>query len=326
MTGPALSVENLTIAFRGHDGGETLAVDGISLAVDQGEVLGLIGESGSGKSATLLAVAGLLPADARIAGRIALQGRSLLDLPVRERDALRGGGIGMVFQDPGGSLNPVISVGALIDEVVRAHRGLSRRAARAVTESLLTQVGIGDPVQRARSYPHQLSGGMKQRVAIAAALAAGPAVILADEPTTALDATVQAQILDLLLALVDAQNVALLLVTHDLAVAAAVADNIAVAYAGRIVEQRPARSLVDVPAHPYSHALALAALPFTADGGAAREPLPELPGRMAAAGGIGCAFAPRCPLAMDRCRAEAPPLAPFADGLAACWRAGEIAS
>ena len=239
-TKPALVLENLSVAFRTSSGRETLAVDGVDLWLSSGEVLGLIGESGSGKSATLLAIAGLLPADARVDGAIRLQGQSLLDLDDRQREALRGHGLGMVFQDPGGSLNPVISVGALIDEVVQVHQGRRGRAARAETESLLARVGIGDPKRRAFAYPHQLSGGMKQRVAIAAALAARPAVILADEPTTALDATVQAQILDLMLGLVDNDNVALLLVTHDLAVAASVADRIAVIYAGHIVEERRA--------------------------------------------------------------------------------------
>jgi oligopeptide/dipeptide ABC transporter ATP-binding protein len=182
---------------------------------------------------------------------------------------------------------------------------------------------VGDPRRRAEAYPHQLSGGLRQRAAIAAAVAAGPEVILADEPTTALDATVQAQVLDLLAGLVADEGVALLLVTHDLAVAAAVADRIAVMYAGRIVEERPSAGLMARPAHPYSVALRAAALPFRARSGGG-ERLPELAGRMAPAGGTGCAFAPRCPLATDHCRAVTPMLTPFEGGVVACWRAGEL--
>jgi peptide/nickel transport system ATP-binding protein len=250
---------------------------------------------------------------------------SLFGLPERERARLRGQGMGMIFQDPGGSLNPVISIGDQIDEVITVHRGLRGKAARTETEALLARVGIGDPRQRADAFPHQLSGGLRQRAAVAAALAAHPRVLLADEPTTALDATVQAQILDLLVDLVEDTGVALLLVTHDLAVAGAVADRIAVAYAGRIVEERDAGALIRRTGHPYSYALELAALPFAATVGGRQDRLPELPGRMARAGGVGCAFAPRCPLAIERCWVETPPLAAFEDGLVACWRAGEIA-
>jgi oligopeptide/dipeptide ABC transporter ATP-binding protein len=231
--------------------------------------------------------------------------------------------MGLVFQDPGGSLNPVITIGSQIDEVLAVHRGLGGKAARAATIELLARCGIGDASLRADAYPHQLSGGLRQRAAIAAALAADPSVILADEPTTALDATVQAQILDLLAGLVDQSGVALLLVTHDLAVAAAVADRIDVSYAGRIVERRPARELMAGPAHPYSVALRRASLPFAANAAGRSTRLPELPGRMPPAGGVGCAFAPRCPLVIERCRVDDPPLMPWADGAAACWRAGE---
>ncbi|MGF1625812.1 MAG: ABC transporter ATP-binding protein [Alphaproteobacteria bacterium] len=319
---PALDVEGLEVRFRAG-AGETLAVDGVSLSVDAGAILGLIGESGSGKSATLLALAGLLPETARVGGTIRLLGRTLTDLPERERARLRGHALGMIFQDPGGSLNPVLSVGSQIDEVVLVHQGRRGRAARRETEALLAQVGIGDPRRRADAYPHQLSGGMKQRVAIAAALAARPAAILADEPTTALDATVQAQIFALLTGLVERERMALLLVTHDLAVAAAVADRIAVLYAGRIVEEGPARNIAERPAHPYSRALAQATLPFAARAPTGGARLPELTGQMPAAGGAGCAFAARCPLAIARCREETPPLAPWQAGRVACWRAGE---
>ena len=322
---PALEVEGLRVRFgqTGDAGAGVLAVDGLDLSVRRGDVLSLVGESGSGKSTVLLALAGLLPDDAVVEGEVSLHGRAIMRLPERERARIRGRRVGMVFQDPGGSLNPVLSVGSQIDEVLAVHRGLRGQAARAMTESLLARVGVGDPARRAQAYPHQLSGGLRQRVAIAAALAAGPEVILADEPTTALDATVQAQVLDLLVGLVANEGVALVLVTHDLAVAAAVADRIAVMYAGRIVEERPAGELMARPAHPYTVALRDAALPFRPRADGVDERLPELPGRMPHAGGVGCPFAPRCPLVMDHCRAVMPQLEPFQSGRVACWRAGE---
>ncbi len=322
---PALEVTGLRVRFRSPDGRgpDVLAVDGIDLSVERGRVLTLVGESGSGKSTVLLAVAGLLSGTAVVEGDVRLHGRSILGLPENERAQARGRGIGMVFQDPGGSLNPVLTVGSQIDEVLEVHRGLGGRDARAVTEALLARVGVGDPRRRAEAYPHQLSGGLRQRAAIAAALAAGPEVILADEPTTALDATVQAQVLDLLVGLVADEGVALVMVTHDLAVAAAVADRIAVLYAGRVVEERPADELMERPAHPYSIALRAAALPFAPRAADLDARLPELSGRMASAGGVGCAFAPRCPLAVDHCRVVAPELAVFEGGRVACWRAGE---
>jgi len=324
-TPAALEVRDLRIRFRSPDrhGPDVLAVDGLDLDVERGRIVALTGESGSGKSATLLALAGLLPETAEVAGLVRLDGRSLLDLPEKERARLRGAGMGLVFQDPGGSLNPVLTIGSQIDEVLSVHRGLRGKAARAETRALLARCGIGDAGHRAEAYPHQLSGGLKQRAAIAAALAAGPSVILADEPTTALDATVQAQILDLLVSLVEGAGVALLLVTHDLAVAAAVADQVYVAYAGRIVEARSAIELMTRPAHPYSGALRQASLPFAANTAGVSSRLPELPGRMPSAGGVGCSFAPRCPLVIDRCLLDDPPLSPFGDGSAACWRAGE---
>lgn len=323
---PALEVRGLRVRFGTHDHGspDVLAVDGIDLTVRRGRILALVGESGSGKSTVLLAVAGLLPPTARVEGDVRLHGRAIMALSERERARVRGRGVGMVFQDPGGSLNPVLSVGSQIDEVLRVHRGLQGRDARAATEALLARVGVGDPRRRAEAYPHQLSGGLRQRAAIAAALAADPEVILADEPTTALDATVQAQVLDLLVGLVTHDDVALVLVTHDLAVAAAVADDIAVLYAGRVVEERPAEELMGRPAHPYSVALRAAALPFAPREAGTDARLPELPGRMAHAGGVGCPFAPRCPLVTDHCRAVTPGLTPFEQGRVACWRAGEL--
>jgi peptide/nickel transport system ATP-binding protein len=298
-------------------------VDGIDLDVERGRIVALTGESGSGKSTTLLALAGLLPETAEVEGSVRLDGRSLLELPEKERARVRGRGMGLVFQDPGGSLNPVLTIGTQFDEILGVHRGLRGRAARAETAALLGRCGIGQAERTAEAYPHQLSGGQKQRAAIAAALAAGPSVILADEPTSALDATVQAQILDLLSDLVDSSEVALLLVTHDLAAAAAVADRIAVAYAGRIVEERQASALMSRPAHPYSEALREAALPFAANTADREARLPELPGRMPEAGGVGCSFASRCPLVFERCRVQDPPPAPVPEGWATCWRAAE---
>ena len=321
----ALEVRGLRVRFRPSDrrSPSVLAVDGIDLDVERGRIVALTGESGSGKSTTLLALAGLLPESAAVEGSVCLDGRSLLDLPEKERGKVRGRGMGLVFQDPGGSLNPVLTIGTQIDEVLTVHRGLRGGAARTETEALMARCGIGHADRYAEAYPHQLSGGLRQRAAIAAALAAGPSVILADEPTSALDATVQAQVLDLLVDLVETSDVALLLVTHDLAVAAAVADRIAVAYAGRIVEERPASALMATPAHPYSVALRQAALPFAANTAGRSARLPELPGRMPAAGGVGCSFASRCPLVFERCYLEDPPPAPLADGWAACWRVGE---
>jgi oligopeptide/dipeptide ABC transporter ATP-binding protein len=318
-------VRDLRVRFRspGPPASSVLAVDGVDLDVERGRIVALTGESGSGKSTTLLALAGLLPETAVVEGSVRLDGRSLLDLSEKERARVRGRGMGLVFQDPGGSLNPVLTIGHQIDEVLRVHGDLGGKAARAETEALLARCGIGDARRYAEAYPHQLSGGQKQRVAIAAALAAGPSVILADEPTSALDATVQAQILDLLTDLVDSTDVALLLVTHDLAVAAAVADRIAVAYAGRLVEERLAPALMTSPAHPYSAALREAALPFAAGTASRATRLPELPGRMPEAGGPGCAFASRCPLVLERCRVDDPPQVPVAEGWAACWRVGE---
>ncbi|MET0772361.1 MAG: ABC transporter ATP-binding protein [Candidatus Limnocylindrales bacterium] len=321
----ALELRGLRVRFGPTDDTQqgVLAVDDVDLGVRRGEVLAIVGESGSGKSTLLLAIAGLLPRSAAVEGEVWLHEREIMGLPEKERARIRGRRVGMVFQDPGGSLNPVLTVGTQIDEVLGVHRGLRGRAARSVTESLLARVGVGDPARRADAYPHQLSGGLRQRVAIAAALAAGPEVILADEATTALDATVQAQVLDLLVELVANEGVALVLVTHDLAVAAAVADRIAVMYAGRIVEERPAGELMARPAHPYSVALRAAALPFRPRADGVDERLPELPGRMPHAGGVGCPFAPRCPLAVDHCRAVIPELAPYEMGVVACWRAGE---
>ena len=316
---PLMQLTGLTVRFPARRGA-VQAVRGVDLALQPGRVLSIIGESGSGKSTVLLALAGLLPPAAQVAGTLSLAGRTgnlLTDAAARR--VVAGRVLGMIFQNPGASLNPVLSIGAQIDEVVAAHRGLRGRAARAETLALLSRVGIGDARDRAAAYPHQLSGGLKQRVAIAAALAGGPSLLLADEPTTALDATVQAQILDLLLELVDREGLGLVLVTHDMGVAGSVSDEIAVMYAGRVVEQGAAPRLTAAPAHPYAAALAAAALPLEAGAGRSDEPFPALPAASGPPPPDGCAFAPRCPRAGTRCHREDPALEPVRGVRAACF-------
>ena len=252
-----LSIRGLTVDYLG-EAGAVRAVDGVDLDLAAGETLALVGESGSGKSTVALAPLGLLPPDAHIAGSIRLEGAELLGLPEPALRPVRGGRIGMVFQEPITSLNPVLTVGEQIREVLAAH-GLSRgRAARAV--ELLAEVGIADAAARAGAYPHELSGGMRQRAMIAMALAAGPELLIADEPTTALDVTVQAQILDLFRRLRDRRGMALLLVTHDLGVVAELADRVAVMKEGRVVETGPARRVLDDPQHGYTRELLAATL------------------------------------------------------------------
>lgn len=320
---PVFTLERLRVAFPAAGGGWLDAVREVDLSLERGRVLALIGESGSGKTTVLNAMAGLLPKAARVEGSFRLDGSDLL-APGASREGVAGRRIGMIFQSPGASLNPVLRVGATVAEVAAVHQGLGRAAAWRAAVELLRRVGIDDPERRAHDYPHRLSGGQKQRVAIAAALAGRPGLILADEPTTALDAMVQAQILDLLLALVDRDQVGLVLVTHDLALAGAVADEIAVMYAGRIVERGPARAVVRHPLHPYTVALAGAALPFGGPAATGDAPFPELPPADPASPLPPCAFAPRCPLAIARCWTERPPLEAKEEGReAACWRAGE---
>ena len=267
MTAPVLTLDGLRIAFRQPRGAPVRAVEGLSLSIAHGEILSLVGESGSGKSATLGAVAGLLPRTADVGGDLRLAGHEG-NLLARDADrrGVAGRRIAMIFQNPGGSLNPVLSVGAHLDEVVRAHRGLVGAAMREASVDLLSRVGLPDPAAKARAFPHQLSGGQKQRVAIACALAGDPDVLLADEPTTALDATVQARILDLLLGLVDERGIAMIFVTHDLAVAASIGDRIAVMRDGRMLETGAARAVMAGPRDPYTAELVRGALPLTRDG------------------------------------------------------------
>ena len=308
-----LDVRDLSVAF-----GTARAVDGISFTLQAGETLGLVGESGCGKSTTALALMRLLRG-ARIGGEAWLDGRDLLTLDEGAMRRVRGAEIGMIFQDPGTALHPLIRVGDQVAEAVRAHRAMTPAAARAHALDLFRKVGINAPEQRLQAYPHELSGGMGQRVMIAAAIACGPRLLLADEPTTALDVTVQAQILELIRDIGQASGTAVVLITHDLGVVAGQADRVAVMYAGRIVEEAPVDQLFAAPAHPYTQGL-LGSVP-TLDAGWDEE-LATIPGSIAsAAAAPGCRFAPRCPIAADICR-TVPPLAEIAAGhRAACWKA-----
>ena len=309
----------MTVAL-GPPGRRVAVVEDVSLTAHRGRIVCVVGESGSGKSVTALAAMGLLPPGRHeiAADALAFEGRDLRGLPDRAMNRLRGDRMAMVFQEPMTSLNPVFTAGDQIDEVLRVHRGLSARAARAGVLERLREVGVPSAEQRLGSYPHELSGGLRQRVMIAMALACDPALLIADEPTTALDVTVQAQILRLFLQLRDRAGAAILFITHDLGVVAEIADDVAVMYAGRIVERAPAAALFRGAQHPYTLAL-LAAMPSI--GAVSR--LQPIPGRMPAPGQAapGCRFAPRCPFAAAEC-AEAPPLRRFGlDHEAACWRA-----
>jgi ABC-type dipeptide/oligopeptide/nickel transport system ATPase component len=268
---PLLDVDHLTVAFEGS-GAPLIAVDDVSFSVGAGQTLGLVGESGSGKSMTALAIMGLLPSQGRVtSGTIAFQGRNLLTLPESEMRAIRGAGISMIFQEPMTALNPVMRIGDQVAEALVVHGVAAGRAAMDRAVELLDIVRITDAARRAREYPHQLSGGMRQRVVIAIALACKPPLVIADEPTTALDVTIQAQILDLLRDLKTRLNLSLLLITHDFGVIAEMADDVAVMLKGRLVEQGPVREILRRPQHEYTRRL-LAAIPG-APSGERREPL-----------------------------------------------------
>ncbi|MER7005476.1 ABC transporter ATP-binding protein [Dactylosporangium sp. NPDC000555] len=307
MNTPLLEVRDLRLSYR-TERGLVRAVDGVSLTVDRGETLGLVGESGCGKTAFARAVMGLVPASAaERGGSVVFEGEDLLTLDDKAMRKMMGAQIAMVFQSPLTSLNPVMRIGTQIIESLRLHRSLTKAEARATAADLLRSVHIADPGGTLRRYPHQLSGGMRQRVIIAIALACGPKLLLADEPTTALDVTVQAQILDLLAELRRERGMATVLVSHDLGVVATRTDRIAVMYAGKIVEYGPTPALFHQTRMPYTKAL-LGSIPRLDAKG--RRPLNTIPGRPPSLlePGPGCRFAPRCAYAQPRCLAEEPPL------------------
>ncbi len=319
-----LEVRDLDVSFPTPDG-LVRAVQGASFSVDAGKTLGIVGESGSGKSVACLTIMGLVRGG-QTSGQVRFDGRDVLAMRDEERRRLRGAEIGIVFQDPLSSLHPLYKVGWQIAEAIRAHERISKRAAHARAVEQLALVGIPSPQRRADEYPYQYSGGMRQRAMIAMALALRPKLLIADEPTTALDVTVQAQIIELLKRLQAELAMAVIMVTHDLGVVAGMADHVAVMYAGRVVEFAERRRLYYTPAHPYTRGL-LASLP-TRSRGQAR--LAQIAGQPPSLISLppGCSFYPRCPLAMERCRAEEPPFVDLtADGLqgAACWLAGSPA-
>ncbi len=323
---PLLDIDDLRTYFHTR-AGTVRAVDGISLHVAEGETLGIVGESGSGKSVAMLSVLGLIPQPpGRIeAGRAVYDGVDLLHAPQSRLRRIRGSRITMIFQDPMTSLNPYMTIGAQIIEPLRIHNGASRADARDQAVSALQRVGIQDAAERLRSFPHQFSGGMRQRVMIAMALVTRPRLLIADEPTTALDVTVQAQILDLIRELQGSLGMAVILITHDLGVVAGNCARVAVMYAGRIVESAATDALFATPRHPYTQAL-LAALPGARDRDAPLESIPGFPPDLIAPI-VGCPFAPRCVHAVDACRETTPALEETAPGHAtACIRAqrGEL--
>jgi dipeptide transport system ATP-binding protein len=311
-----LEIENLTVEFVGR--GATLrAVDNATLAVETGEVVGVVGESGSGKSVAMLAVMGLIGYPGRVvADRLEFDGKDLLAMSPARRRQIAGKDIAMVFQEPMSSLNPCYTVGFQIMEALRIHKGGSRAQRRAATVELMTQVGIPAPASRLNAFPHQLSGGMNQRVMIAMAIACNPKLLIADEPTTALDVTIQAQILDLLLRLQHERGMALVLITHDMGVIAETAQRVVVMYAGQVAEQRQVAALFETPRHPYTSAL-LDALPERNLG---KRRLPTIPGVVPGMYDrpAGCLFHPRCRYADERCVRESPRLRPVADSLVRC--------
>ena len=320
MTGPLLSIEDLDLRFA-SDRGELHALHGVSLTVNEGEIVGLVGESGCGKSITAAAVLGLLPMPpARIAGgRIVYNGEDLLTLSDRAMRRIRGPEIAMIFQEPMTALNPVFTIGSQMSDVLCRHQRLSRRAARLKAIDWLNRVGIADAGARIDAYPHQLSGGMRQRVMIAMALSCRPRLLIADEPTTALDVTIQAQVLELMRTLVREEGVAMLLITHDLGVVAETCDRVHVMYCGRVIEQATTRALFAAPRHPYTRGL-LECLPRI-DGAAVGGRLPTIPGTVPELSKLppGCAFAPRCPRVQADCEQAPPPVRALqADHLAAC--------
>jgi peptide/nickel transport system ATP-binding protein len=324
---PLLEVDALQTWFFTRDG-VVRAVDGVSFSVFSGETLAVVGESGCGKSVTSLSILRLIasPPGRVVGGRVMFEGRDLLGLSEPQMRELRGNQISMIFQEPMTSLNPVLTVGRQIAEALTVHRGMTRAEALARAVEMLRLVDIPEPERRVGEYPHQLSGGMRQRVMIAMALACNPRLLIADEPTTALDVTIQAQILDLMRALKEKTGAAIVLITHDLGVVAEMAQRVIVMYAGRKVEEAPVELLFARPRHPYTRGL-LSSIPRLGEGGASRRRLAEIPGVVPSLREpiSGCVFAPRCPYAVERCRREYPPLEEKGAGHAvACWESDRI--
>ena len=320
-----LEVDHLTTAFR-TERGEVTAVEDVSFSIDAGEILGIVGESGSGKSVTALTIMGLLPQPpARVAaGEVRFEGQVLTRMSDARMQKIRGPGIAMIFQEPMTSLNPVFTIGEQIMETIRAHERISARAQQQRAIEMLDKVGIASAARRLDDYPHLLSGGQRQRVMIAIALACRPRLLIADEPTTALDVTIQAQILDLLMDLRDEFRMAIMLITHNMGVVAETADRVLVMYAGRIVEQAPVQEIFDRPMHPYTRGLLECVPSLEQD----RTRLLAIPGALPepAARPHGCRFAPRCAHRIDACEAAIPPLEPCRmEHDVACIRAHELA-
>ncbi|MCC7045482.1 MAG: ABC transporter ATP-binding protein [Alphaproteobacteria bacterium] len=329
---PILDIDGLKTRFFTRDG-VVHAVDGVSFAIHAGETLGIVGESGCGKSVTAMSILRLLPPRSGriVAGAIRFQGRDLTAMSDEAIRGIRGNDIAMIFQEPMTSLNPVMTVGDQIAEAVRIHRRVGWSAARAKAAEMLSLVRIPDAATLLRSYPHQLSGGMRQRVMIAIALSCSPKLLIADEPTTALDVTIQAQILRLMIELKQRTGASIMLITHDLGVIAETAQRVIVMYAGRIVEQARVADLFARPLHPYTAGL-MNSMPRGKRGVSTQRRharLQEIPGMVPSLRhpDPGCAFAPRCALAADRCRAEAPPMESAGDGhLVACWERARLAA
>ena len=319
MSNSVLQIRDLRVTFNTQLG-ELKAVRGIDVDVATGEILGVVGESGSGKSVSFLAAMGLLPKSATITGSVKLDGVELIGAGRKAIRSVRGKSLAMVFQDPLSALNPVHRVGDQIVEMIQSHQDMNTHDAQKKAVELLEIVGIPQPDERARQYPHEFSGGMRQRVVIAMAIANNPKVLIADEPTTALDVTVQAQILEVIQRVQQTFGTAVVLITHDLGVIARVADSVNVMYAGRNVESGSVQSIFDHPSHPYTRGL-LSSLPH--EGIERLQPIAGFPPNMLAPPS-GCGFAPRCQHAVDACSAELPSLAPFEDLLTSCIRADEL--
>ena len=325
-----LAVDNLAVRFPGAlpgEGRDISVVAGISYEIAAGRTLGVVGESGCGKSMTALALLGLVPAPGRVAGSVRFEGAELLGQSEAAWQSIRGARIAMIFQEPMTALNPVIPIGAQIAEALELHDGLSGAAARERAIALLAEVGIPSPHERADAYPHQLSGGMRQRGMIAMALACQPALLIADEPTTALDVTIQAQILELMAELQDRVGMAIQLISHNLGVVSEIADDIIVMYAGRIVERAPAAALFAAPRHPYTMALLHSVPRLDRPRQARLDPIEGQPPDLTRLD-RGCSFRPRCRFAVDLCATAPPPLLPAgAPGqLSACYHSNELGS